>query len=364
MSGTAVPGRADVAFVSHEATLTGAPVGLVQLLGWLREHTGLRTEVVLLAGGPLADAFDGVAPVRTLDELHAGPPPRVLFLNSAFSAPALAGEAWPDTFVVSRIPELEVAFEQALPADQRERLLARADHFVVVADRVRRLLVERHGVDPGRVSIVHGSIPVAEVAATAEEVAAARRRAGIPPGVPVVGAVGVRAWRKGADLFVQLAAEVAARRPDLDVHFLWVGSHDESAHFRRLEDDVARAGLADRLHLVADVPRPAPFQAAMDVFVLTSREDPFPRVALEAAALARPIAAFDSGGVEELLAEAGTGVVGYGDVGAMADRVLAWLDDPAEAEAIGARLAAAVRTHHDLSVGAPKVLAVIERGLA
>ena len=71
MTGAAVGERADVAFVSHEATLTGAPVGLVQLLGWLGAHTDLRIEVVLLAGGPLADAFDGVAPVRTLDPREA-----------------------------------------------------------------------------------------------------------------------------------------------------------------------------------------------------------------------------------------------------------------------------------------------------
>lgn len=355
--------RADVVFVSHEATLTGAPVGLAQLLGWLHAHTDLRVEVVLLRGGPLATALGETARVRTLAELRDGPPPRVLFLNSCFSAPVLVGAAFPGTYVVARIPELEVAFEAVLSAELRTRLLARADHFVVVADRVRRLLVDEHGVPAGDVSIVHGSIPVEEVRASADEAAEARRTAGIPEGVPVVGAVGVRAWRKGADLFVQLAAEIRRRRPELPVHFLWLGSHDDSAHYRRLDDDVARAGLAGRVHLLSDVANPAPYQAAMDVFVLTSREDPFPRVALEAAALGRPIAAFDSGGVEELLAEAGTSVVGYGDVGAMADRVLAWLDDPEAGARVGARLATAVREHHDLSVGAPKVLAVIERGL-
>ncbi len=354
---------ADVVFVSHEATLTGAPVGLLQLLRWLGEHTGLRAEVVLLTGGPLADAFDGVAPVRTADELLGGPPPRVLFLNSCFSATVLDDDGFPGSYVIARVPELEVAFDEVLDAGVRARLLARADRFIAVAERVRRHLVEGHGVPEADVAVVHGCIPVDEVTAGEADVAEARVAAGIPAGVPVVGAVGKRAWRKGADLFVQLAADIVARRPELAVHFLWLGSHDDSAHFRRLEDDVRRAGLDGRVHLLADDPHPAAFEAAMDVFVLTSREDPFPRVALEAAALGRPIAAFDSGGVEELVARAHTGVVRYGDVEAMADRVLAWLDDPVEARRVGALLARAVREHHDLAVGAPKLLAEIERGL-
>ncbi len=355
---------ADVVFVSHEATLTGAPVGLLQFLRWLRVNADLHVEVVLLTGGPIAEAFDGVAPVRTLDDLADAPAPKVLFLNSCFSAEALTAGAFDDSYVIARVPELEVAFDEVLRPDLRALLLGRADRFIAVADRVRRHLVDVHGVASGDVAIVHGFIPVAEVEAGAGAVDEARAAAGIPPGRPVVGAVGKRAWRKGADLFVQLAFDVLARRPDLRVHFLWLGSHDDSAHFRRLDDDVRRAGLSDRVHLLPDVADPAAYQALMDVFVLTSREDPFPRVALEAAALGRPIAAFDSGGVEELLARAGTGVVAYGDVAAMADQVIGWLDDPGAAGAVGDQLARAVREHHDLAVGAPKLLAEIERGLS
>jgi len=355
--------RADVVFVSHEATLTGAPVGLLQFLRWLRANTDLDVEVVLLEGGPIADAFEGVAAVRTLDDLTRSPAPQVLFLNSCFSAAALAESDFEGSYVIARIPELELAFDEVLRPEVRAALLSRADRFIAVADRVRRHLVDTHGVADEDVAIVHGSVPVDDVRAGLADIERARSAIGIPPGVPVVGGVGKRSWRKGADWFVQLAVDVVARCP-FPVHFVWLGSHDESAHFRRLDDDVARAGLASRVHLLDDVPDPAGYQALMDVFVLTSREDPFPRVALEAAALGRPIAAFDSGGVEELLAHAHSGVVPYGDVEAMGERIVGWLEEPASARAMGDLLADAVCAKYDLKVGAPKLLAEIERGLS
>lgn len=357
--------RPRVVFVSHEATLTGAPVGLLQLLGWLRDHADadLDIEVVLVNGGVLAEEFEAVVPVRSVEELVSAPPPDVLFLNSMFSGEVLRASSFPGSYVIARVPELGFAIEQVLAVDVRAAVLARADRFIAVSDFVRRNLLERYGLPEGRVGTVHGFIPVGAVSAAREAVETARANAGIPVGLPVVGGVGARSWRKGADLFVQLAARITRRHPSCPAHFLWLGSASDWEHARQIEDDLRRAGLADRVHLLSDDARPARFQSMMDVFALTSREDPFPRVALEAAALGLPIVAFDSGGVGELLAHAGVEVLDYGDVEAMAERVVGWLEAPEAARAVGDSLALAVRAHHDLAVGAPKVLAELRRGL-
>lgn len=357
--------RPRVVFVSHEATLTGAPVGLLQLLGWLSDHADadLDIEVVLLHGGPLVDEFETVARVRSVEELLETSPPEVLFLNSIFSGELLLTSSFPGSYVIARVPELGFAIDQVLPAVVRDAVIDRADRFIAVSERVRSHLTGGSGVPFERVVTAHGFIPVEAVTATPQAVEVARGRAGLPPTLPVVGAMGGRSWRKGADLFVQLAAEVLRRHPDCPAHFLWMGSASDWEHGRQIEDDVRRAGLADRVHLLRDDPRPAPFQCLMDIFALTSREDPFPRVALEAAALGVPIVAFDSGGVGELLAHAGVEVLDYGDVEAMAERVVGWLEAPEAARAVGDSLALAVRAHHDLAVGAPKVLAELRRGL-
>jgi glycosyltransferase involved in cell wall biosynthesis len=86
------------------------------------------------------------------------------------------------------------------------------------------------------------------------------------------------------------------------------------------------------------------FFCAADVFTLTSREDPFPSVVLEAMQAGLPTVAFqDSGGIPDMLAQYGAGVaVPLGDAAAMADAILS----QAKTEA-GQRehLAGIARTH-------------------
>jgi hypothetical protein len=69
------------------------------------------------------------------------------------------------------------------------------------------------------------------------------------------------------------------------------------------------------------------FLRAADGYALTSREDPFPSVALEAMAAGLPVVAFGrSGGIPDMLEDTGAGaVVPYGDVTAMAEALSAQL---------------------------------------
>jgi glycosyltransferase involved in cell wall biosynthesis len=83
--------------------------------------------------------------------------------------------------------------------------------------------------------------------------------------------------------------------------------------------------------------KPADYMAAADVFVLTSREDPYPLVCLEAAALEKPIVCFEGGGGTPEFVEADCGfVVPYLDIIGMADRVISLLDSPDCRDNLGA----------------------------
>jgi glycosyltransferase involved in cell wall biosynthesis len=77
--------------------------------------------------------------------------------------------------------------------------------------------------------------------------------------------------------------------------------------------------------------------AAADVFALTSREDPFPSVVLEALDSGLPVVAFDgSGGSRDLLAQGGGVLVPHLDTERMAQAVLELLADPVATRALGA----------------------------
>ncbi len=230
--------------------------------------------------------------------------------------------------------------------------------LVEVGDHQRGHLGEHaYAVDRSRLLMHHGFID--PLPGDDQAARALRRRLAIPEEALVVGCVGTATWRKGADLFVQVAAEVLRRRPDLDVHFVWVGAADRWGDDPPTDQDRARLGVADRVHFIGEFSSPGEAYGLIDLFLLTSREDPFPLVMLEAAAFGLPIVSFANGGVTEL-ASAGQDpdhplieVVPALDVDAMAASAIRLLDDEPARKDLGARASERVLTHHLTELAAP-----------
>src|SRR5690349_2796942 len=53
--------------VTHQATLTGAPMCLVHLLAWMKDNTDVEVHTVVLRDGPLRPRFEAVGEVTVLD---------------------------------------------------------------------------------------------------------------------------------------------------------------------------------------------------------------------------------------------------------------------------------------------------------
>ncbi len=385
--------RPRVAFVIAEASRTGSPLLLLRLLAWLRSEDAVDSEVLCWRGGPLVDDLATVADVRVLapaqrrtiletaavgagelglaamsrliDSLRLAiglrnrPAADLVYLNGVPSFVALPhlGAAGA---VLGHVHELEFALERSLPAGQ-EGLLHRPDRFVAVSQAVADNLVEGHGVERALIAVHHGFVDDERPTPTATT-GDLRRRLGIPADVPVVGAVGDMTWRKGPDLFLALAAAVrVAETGRPPAHFVWVGGAPGRGAWAETAADLAQRGLLDRVHLVGEQEHPHDWFELFDVFVLTSREDPFPLVALEAAHAGCAIVAFDQGGVPELVAPSGEEPAGVLvpplDVQALASAVVDLLAEPGYASAMGATGAARVAARHVTSVAAPRLLA-------
>ena len=128
--------------------------------------------------------------------------------------------------------------------------------------------------------------------------------------------IGYADLRKGFDIFLQLwrLMNVQGR-----VHFCWLGDMDPELK-RWLGDEIRLAEQTGLFHTPGQVRDVTPALSAASAFLLTSREDPFPTVALEALSAGLPVVAFaGTGGIPELLVEQNVGfAVPYGDVSAMA----------------------------------------------
>src|SRR5262249_6123924 len=120
--------------------------------------------------------------------------------------------------------------------------------------------------------------------------------------------------------------------------------------------------LQPNVMFVGEVANPYPMVAALDIFCLTSRADPFPLVVLEAMALQRPVVAFDVGGVARQLGDAGT-LVERENVGEMADAVVDLLKDERERKRLGDAGLSRVRANFDRRAFSARIVVVVSSAL-
>lgn len=346
-----------ILFVAHEAKLTGAPVALLNFLRWLRGASPLDLSVVVGTDGPLVERFAALAPV--VPATDCGPDllgrADLVYANSTAShslLDALDPFAAP---VLSHVHELRAGLA---PIDVL-RAGKRPAHYIAVSNQVRDVLVTDYPIAPAEVTVCEGFVWTDDVTAGAGTAADddVWQRFGIPRGSRVVGAVGSIWPYKGPDLFVQLASAVLAGPSAADVHFVWIGGSDDRIPVMQAWID--DAGLRDRVHVLGEINQPYPLMATLDVFVVPSREDPFPLVMLEAGTLARCSVAFDAGGASKLLADDRGILVEPLDIESMAATVSHLLLQPARRAELGARLAARVRIEHDVQRRAPDILKAI-----
>ena len=144
----------------------------------------------------------------------------------------------------------------------------------------------------------------------AEDVAALRKRLGIPAERVVIGIVGrLQPWKR-QDLVLRATAILLDG--GLDVHALIVGgtpygfSLEYPAALDRLANEL---GIADRIAFTGQVADPTVYLAAMDVFVLATAAEPFGLVLLEAMAMGRAVVAYDAGGPAEIVEQGVSGVL-------------------------------------------------------
>ncbi len=271
-----------------------------------------------------------------------------------------------DVPVISHCHELESLIRLS-GIDDFNRLRDRTSHFVAVSDAVRRNLISNHEIDAEKISLIHAFTPIHNIAS--DEITSKRNHVlnelELPSDAFIVGASGTLNWRKAPELFAQIAHAVKIITANAPIYFVWIGGAAKN-DFRlfELNYDAERLGVADRMRFVEHKTDPLDYFAAIDVFAMISREDPYPLVCLEAASLGKPIICFaDAGGMPEFVEEDCGYVVPYLDLGAFAERIVGLYADRETLRLLGDNANRKVRARHDIEIAAPAVAALIERFL-
>ncbi len=340
-----LPIRDGMIFISHDASATGAPITLLNQSKAYKKVFGSNLVIVLISGGPLVEQFRAVAPVL---DLHRHPTDIVIDENIeyAFSKLKLLGYS---RCIANTV--ISGSLQRTLSANQIETIyeihellqlietsgwtsyahsIAQSGSIVVFpAHYVADKFMQRFGLPAERVRIIpQGTSLVYEHGKSlAREKLLNQLGLSNIPNVKIVLGAGFAHHRKGTDLFHQVAAEFH-KKSILHVHFLWLGNRDE--YFEHWKNQVLpQLPYQGNIHFLDFDPQPAYIFAGADVFLLTSREDPFPSVALEALANNTPVITFkDTGGIEEILDGTNGLVVEHLNVQKMAEATWEVLQNP------------------------------------
>lgn len=333
-----------ILFIGHDASRTGAPKSLLLIASHLVKEKGVKAAFILREGGPLLPKYAELGEVFIWNDIwaHRKWPYRLVnkmlavdkkrqkqFLNKLkrkdcsliFNNTVVNGEIlksakpYLNVPVISRIPELEYAVRVFDRRGLSTLTLSHSDHIIAVSQAVKKNLIVNHQIAPEKITVVYGAVHSAPANISTNAI---KVQYNIPSNTVVVGACGSMIWRKGIDLFIQVARKVLKQEKDVPVYFLWVGGQKGSGPFIQYERELELLGLTKRVLLTGEVSNVHDYYAAMDIFLLTSREDPFPLVNLEAATHSLPIICFrDSGGSEEFVDDSNGAVVEFADVDAM-----------------------------------------------
>lgn len=376
---------ATIVFVGHEASRTGAPFTQLHLMRWIKANTSHKMILALLRGGDLLEEFKQLADVYIVDspsfplsariwsklnrmsgKAHSNTinsiiaaKPDLIFVNTLIAIQfGMALKEKADIKLICNIHELDTYASFYAPAGGYSSALKKADWLMMGSHAVEKYYLDNFSVDKNKVSVIYDFI--ADENDSLYPLVDINSLYGIPADAKIVGGIGTLDWRKGKELFLQVARIVLRQAPD--TYFIWVGGSKESADYKLAEREVRLMGLADRVIMAGQQSDIRSYYEAFDIFLLTSREDPFPLVCLEAALATTPVICFQkAGGMPEFVRNDAGYVVEYVGIEQMAEKTLLLLTDDELREQKGLVARERALSSHTIGKLGPSILQLIER---
>lgn len=374
-----------ILFISHEASLTGAPKVLLQFMRWLKANEPeIELLILLERRGPVEQEF------RALGETYVWHQPLgwlskvshklitsskkqqlnkhqrqiirsvrkkkvdLVYGNTVLVAPMIEALRLSVPSIL-HVHELKYNVEQYGRSPALKPVLEQADLIITVSQLVYNYFHKEQKINKDRLRLVHEFTASSSVSAVQKDVLQQ-----LPKDAFIVGGCGTINWRKGTDLFVQVAHRVLSEDKDQAIYFVWLGGNLKHSNYYEIQHDIDKLGWTDRILFVGSHSNPQDYFARFDLFLMTSREDPFPLVCLENAQLGNPIICFNGAvGSTEFITETNGAIVPYLDTEAMANAVIDFWEEPDKLEKAQKEIQVAV-ADYTVEQMAPKLLDCIK----
>ena len=352
-----------VVFVSHEATRTGAPKIILNILKHFKEACDIQCETVLQSGGHLATEFEEHSIVdcfnvesKNREEIRKrtarvvnrekNNKPVLAICNSMESRQVAAAFSSHGVPCVSLVHELPSSYSE----EDYHFVFEASRKVVFPAHAVRDSADAKTPLPPGKSVVLSQGLldPHFGTGITRDRAyAQIRQELSIPSNAFIVLGCGTLDLRKGIDHYAAIARQVAAaNQSNTPIHFVWVGEGPRWCHsiHHYVQLDLKKSKARNLVHFVGERQNVEPYFVGSDAFLMTSRVDPFPCVIHEAMATSLPIITFaNSGGTTEAIDNGAGIIVPYADYERAANVIQTLAEQPESANDL--RVRALQRVH-------------------
>ena len=368
----------NILFVSHDANRAGAQILLLRFLRLLKENQDFKFSILLKEGGIIESEFTEIAQtyfwkrpksfgkksffeklykkitdkdshkikiLETLKDQNFD----LIISNTIANGDILPSLKSLNIPIKTYVHELEMGIQQYTKSEYFQNVKTLSTSFIACAESVKENLIKNHQVDTTLIKVLPSLLPESALNYQIDEFAneKLRKQYNIPSNAFLVGGMGTVDFRKGVDVFLQVAKKLKFNSA---IFFLWVGGQENEIEYKNFQVDKNRLGL-ENVIFQTSVENPMDFMSIFDVFFVSSREDPYPLVVLEAAMLSKPIICFDKAGGAMDFVENDCGVViEYLNVDGVVDKIKELKENAASIEQMGNSGRKKVLERHNQSI--------------
>jgi len=306
-----------ILLVGHDACKHGAQMLLLNMAKVYVRQFGMDVVVLLKEGGPLLAEYQRIAPTHVVSKLGKNGLKKLLTqhqFKTAICNTSVTGDLVPvlrkhGLQVVSLIHEMPNLIRDYRLESQVESIARSANYIVYAAQPVKSGFEEFAEHIVAR-QIIRPQGTYTRVDYDDQVRTELRESLGIKPTDQVVLGVGYADLRKGFDLFMESARRLTSANES--IHFIWAGALSADME-RWIRADFSQRKENVRIHVVGFTERVKDYYSVADCLYLSSREDPYPTVVLEAMHVGLPVISYrGTTGFDELMETYGY-LVEYGD---------------------------------------------------
>lgn len=329
-----------IIFVSHDAHCHGAQMLSLNIIKLLKNVFHYDIYLMLKSGGRLESEFAKYSTVFNLERDFASREKLedlvdtlrnkgtdIAICNTVVSGDLIELFYAQDIKTLSLIHELPGVIQQYKMEENANIIAQYADTIIFPSEFVKSKFATLVTLDDNKCKIAPQGLYLKNNFKNRKEDArlALRKLLSIPSDSKIVLAVGYADFRKGPDLFAQIGKNIVDS--DSTTYFIWVGNEDKT-FTKNIISDIKKFGLKNNIRFVGLQKDVGMFYAGADIYLMTSREDPFPSTILEAMDMEVPVIGFDgAGGFKDIITK-NTGIlVPYLDIDEMTNATTLLLND-------------------------------------